>query len=210
MQQATSNRNAKQSRTRVALHRGVSLVEILFVVAILGIVAVGAVTLFEPDLVNELENAADVVVADVERARNLAVANNSQYKFTFNTDGSGYFFKHSGTNTALNTLPASPYSQRSDAADRQTTLLKELPGLRNVDLIGAVQVAGSVREQVADLEFSSAGATSRSQATEIWLAAGSGTSRRYRVVTVNPTTGLANVGAIAGALPTIGAGTSGS
>ena len=74
--------------------------EILFVVAILGIVTAAAVTLFQPNLTDELENAAQIVLSDAERARNLAVSNNSKYKLTFNTDGSGYYLTHSGTNTS--------------------------------------------------------------------------------------------------------------
>jgi type II secretory pathway pseudopilin PulG len=179
--------------------------EILFVVAVLALVAVGAVTYFQPSIADELENAAQIVLADVERARNLAVANNSQYKLVFSSDGSGYYLQHSGSNTALNTLPSWPYKQASDSSDKQTTLLKKLPGLADVDLIGVVKVASSGRTRVAELEFTSAGATSYTEATEIWLAAGSGDSRRYLTVAINATTGLAGVGDFAAAAPTVNA-----
>jgi prepilin-type N-terminal cleavage/methylation domain-containing protein len=182
---------------------GVSLVEILLVVAILGVVAAGALTLFQPNLVDALENAAQIVSSDVERARNLAVSNNSQYKITFNADGSGYYLQHSGANASLNTLPSWPYKQRSDPADRQTTLLKKLPGLDDVDLIGVAQVVSSTRQKVNDLTFSALGATTRTQTTEIWLAAGTGDSRRYLAVSINSTTGLASVGDIGGLAPII-------
>ena len=192
---------ASRSRGRA----GVSLVEILFVVAVLALVAVGAVACFQPGIANELENAAQIVLADVERARNLSIANNSQYKLVFNSDGSGYYLQHHGSNTALNTLPSWPYKQASDSADKQTTLLKKLPGLSDVDLIGVVEVASSGRSRVTELEFTSTGATSHTEATEIWLAAGSGDARRYLTVTINPTTGLAGVGSIAGVAPTVNA-----
>jgi prepilin-type N-terminal cleavage/methylation domain-containing protein len=190
--------------------RGVSLVEILFVVAVLALVAVGAVVYFQPGITDELENAAQIVLADVERARNLSVANNTKYKLVFSSDGSGYYLQHSGSNTALNTLPSWPYKQASDSSDKQTTVLKTLPGLTDVDLIGVVKVASSGRTRLTELEFTSAGATSHTESTEIWLAAGSGTSRRYLTVTINPTTGLAGVGDIAGAAPTVDATSSGS
>jgi hypothetical protein len=146
------------------------------------------------------------VLADAERARNLSVANNSKYKLTFLEDGSGYDLRHSGSNTALNTLPSWPYKQPTDSSDKQTTLLKKLPGLGDVVLSGVVQVASSGRTKVSDLEFTSAGATSRTESTEIWLAAGSGASRRYLTVTINPTTGLAEIGEVAGSAPTVNAG----
>jgi type II secretory pathway pseudopilin PulG len=179
--------------------------EILFVTAVLALVAAGAVTYFQPSIADELENAAQIVLADVERARNLSVANNSKYKLVINSDGSGYYLQHSGSNSALNTLPSWPYKQASDSADKQTTLLKKLPGLADVDLIGVVTVSSSGRTKVDQLEFTSAGATSYTESTEIWLAAGQGESRRYLTVTINPTTGLASVGNLAGAAPTVNA-----
>ena len=181
--------------------RGVTLVEILLVVAVLALMAVGVTTLFQPGLTDELENAGQIVLADVERARNLAVANNSKYKLTFHSDGSGYSLQHSGSNSSLNTLPPWPYKQRTDPADRQTTLLKILPGLGDVEVLGAVQVASGVRSQVTDLEFTSLGGTTRGQTTEIWLAAGRDASRRYLTVEINPTTGLATIGDLTGAAP---------
>ena len=189
--------------------RGVSLVEILFVVSVLALVAVGAIAYFQPSVADELENAAQIVLADVERARNLSVANNSKYKLTFPQDGSGYYLQHSGSSTSLNTLPSWPYKQATDSADKQTTLLKNLPGLGDVDLIGVVKVSSSGRSRVSELEFTSAGATSSAESTEIWLAAGNGDSRRYLTVTINPTTGLANVGDLAGAAPTVSVASTG-
>ena len=186
-----------------AIGRGVSLIEVLLVVTVLGLVAVGALTYFQPSLTSELEDAAQIVFADVERARNLAAENNSKYKLNFFEDGSGYYLQHSGSKTSLSTLPSWPYDLATDPADKQTTLLKGLPGITSVELIGVVKVASSNRSKVSDLEFTSAGSTSRVEPTEIWLAAGTWTSRRYITITVNPTTGLAEVGDIAGAAPSV-------
>lgn len=201
------NQNAKLIGVLKFRRHGVSLIEILFVVAILALVAVGAVAYFQPSLTDELENAAQIVLADVERARNLAVANNSKYKLVFNSDGSGYYLQHSGSNTALNTLPSWPYKQAGESADKQSTLLKKLPGLRDVDVIGVVKVATSGRTRISEFEFTPAGAMGHTEATEIWLAAGSGDSRRYLTVTVNATTGLAGMGDFAAVAPTVNAAT---
>jgi Tfp pilus assembly protein FimT len=180
-----------------------SLIEVLFAVAVLALVAVGAIAYFQPGLTDQLENAAQIVLADVERARNLSVANNSKYKLTFYDDGSGYDLQHTGSNTSLNTLPSWPYKQGTDSATQQTTLLKKLPGLGDVDLIGVVTVDSSGRTRVKELEFTSVGATSNGTAIEIWLAAGEGDARRYLTVAINATTGLAGVGDIAGTAPTV-------
>jgi prepilin-type N-terminal cleavage/methylation domain-containing protein len=204
-----ANRSVDWVPPQIHERRGVSLVEILFVVAILALVAVGTITYFQPSITDELENAAQIVLADVERTRNLSVANNSKYKLAFHNDGSGYYLQHSGSSTSLNPLPSWPYKQATDSADKQTTLLKKLPGLGDVDLIGVVKVASSGRTRVSELEFTSVGATSSAETTEIWLAAGSGVSRRYLTVTINPTTGLADVGDIAGAAPTVNAASGG-
>jgi prepilin-type N-terminal cleavage/methylation domain-containing protein len=189
--------------TPYALRRGLSLVEILLVVAVMGILAAGIVTYSAPNLADELSNGAEIVLSDVERARNLAVSNNSKYKLTFNSDGTGYYLQHSGTNTSLNTLPSWPYKQRTDSSDRNTTLLAKLPGLDDVALHAAVQITSNQRQAVTDLEFSSLGNTVRTTVTEIWLSAGQGSAKRYLPITINPTTGLATIGAVTGTAPTI-------
>jgi len=203
------SRNDKPTQCRKA-PRGLSLVEILLVVAILGLVAGATIPLFQPSLASELESAARVVSADFQRARQLAVANNSKYKLVFASDGSGYYLRHSGANASLNSLPSWPYRQASDPADRQTTLLTRLPGLADIDLIGAVRIVSSTREPVDDIEFDPNGATTRAEVTEIWLAAGNGAARRYVPITVNPVTGMTEIGEIAATVPIADDGGGGS
>jgi hypothetical protein len=172
----------------------------LLVVTILGIVAAAAIPLFEPSLVGQLENAAVIVVDDLEYARNLAVANNSKYQLTFNSSQS-YYLEHSGSNAALHPLPSSAYRLATDPPNRQTTSFSRLPGLRNVRLIGVCQVNGSMRTKVAAIEFNALGGTTSTKVSEVWLAAGEGTNTRYLSVRVNPVTGLAQVGTLTGQAP---------
>jgi hypothetical protein len=165
------------------------------VVSILLLVAAAAIPMFQGGLVDQLENAAQIVLADSQRARQLAIANNSKYKLVF-SDARSYYLQHSGTNAALNTLPSWPYAQSSDPATRQTTILDKLPGLTDVDIVGAVQVVDATRQSINELEFTALGATSRAHPTEVWIAAGQGAARRYLSIVVNPVTGLAEVGAV--------------
>jgi hypothetical protein len=163
------------------------------VVSILLLVAAAAVPMFQAGLVDQLENAAQVVVADIERARQLSIANNSKYKLVF-SGPPGYYLQHSGANAALNALPSWPYAQATDSATRQTTILDKLPGLTDAEIMGAVQVVDATRQVVDELEFTALGATSRAHPTEVWIAAGQGSARRYLSIVVNPVTGLAEVG----------------
>ena len=65
----------------------------------------------------------------------------------------------------------------------------------------AVAVKRSSWETVADLEFGPLGATTRSEQTVIWLAAGKGLAARYIRLDVNPVTGLCTVGPYSGEGP---------
>lgn len=177
------------------------MIEILLVVTIIAILAATAVPLFQSNLIDQLENAGQIVLGDLERARQLAVSNNSQYKLVFSSDNSGYYLEHSGTNSALDTLPSWPYRLASDPADRQTTQLSRMPGLTDTVVIGFVEVVSGTPQAVVDVEFNSLGATTRSNSTEVHLAAGSGTSRRYLTIKVNPITGLAEMGDVTALQP---------
>src|SRR5688572_17514905 len=101
------------------MRRGYSLVEILIVVAVLGIMAAAAVPAFGPNTAAQLDSAAQVVAADLAQFRQLAVAHNSKYRLTFETDQNRYYLEHSGTNSALTALPPTIYSNSANTATRQ-------------------------------------------------------------------------------------------
>src|SRR5687768_9519392 len=104
-------------RFRAAL----TLIELLLTIAVLGIIAAAIIPSLSADIPARLTSAAQVVSSDLEYARSLAVSNNSKYQITFNTGDNYYYLRHSGTNTVLNTLPASPFLNQFDTADTQTT-----------------------------------------------------------------------------------------
>src|SRR3954467_3504147 len=104
-----------------------TLVELLLTIAVLGILAAILIPQLTGDLPERLTAGAQVVAADLDYARSLAVANNSPYRVTFDPANNLYSLRHSGTNAQFNTLPRSPFRQNDDPVDQQTTKLATLP-----------------------------------------------------------------------------------
>jgi len=172
----------------------------------MAILAGAVMTTFDPSLQEQLLGTAQVVVADIDYARNLAVTNNSRYKLTFEPSQNRYYLEHSGTNPSLDALPASAFRLASDPATRQTTDLAALPtGTADLELLLAVQQdeAGTLLKEVNDAEFTPLGGTSRTQPTVIWLAAGVGDARRYISIRIDAVTGLASIGPLATLAPAL-------
>jgi Tfp pilus assembly protein FimT len=174
----------------------------LVVLAVLGVLAGIAIPYFSSTTTDQLHAAAAVVVADIDYARSLALSNGSEYRLTFEPANNRYQLTHSGTNPLLHALPTSPFKTATDTAATQTTRLDQLPfGANNIRLVGALRATGSSTE-LTDLTFTSLGSTSRTEDTLIWLAAGSGTTRRYIAVRVTAATGLAEIDPLTGTGPT--------
>jgi prepilin-type N-terminal cleavage/methylation domain-containing protein len=186
----------------VARHRSAfTLIELLLVVVIVGIVAAALIPQLTSDVPSRLDAASQIVVADLDYGRALAVANNSKYRFTFQPANNRYYLQHSGTNTLLNTLPRSPFRQNNDTADKQTTDIAKLPlPPPTVSLIAVVRMQ-SGGQSTTEIEFTSLGSTTSTYETDLWLTCGSGNSQRYISVIVNPITGLTSIGPLQSALP---------
>jgi prepilin-type N-terminal cleavage/methylation domain-containing protein len=178
-----------------------TLIELLLTIAVLGILAAILVPQLSGDLPERLNAGAQVVSADLDYARSLAVANNSSYRLTFDAPSNSYYLQHSGANALLNTLPRSPFRQNDDPAERQTTKLSLLPlpepGVR---LVGVVLIQGSL-QATSSLEFTPLGGTTSTSPTVIWLTCSGGTLARFISVQVDPVTGLVTIGPIQSALP---------
>ena len=185
-----------------APRRGLTLIELLLTIAVLGILAAALIPQLTSEMPERLDAAAQVVAADLDYTRALAVANNSTYQVVFEPALNRYYLRHSGANTLLAALPRSPFRQNDDAPDRQTTRLADLPlpepGVR---LVGAVVMQGS-GEVAANVEFTALGGTATKYETIVWLAGGSGASERFISVHVNPVTGLTEIGPLQAGLPT--------
>jgi prepilin-type N-terminal cleavage/methylation domain-containing protein len=183
------------------LRGGLTLIELLLTLAVLGILAAILIPQLSGDLPERLSAAAQIVSADLDYARSLAVANNSSYRITFDPANNRYYLKHSGTNAQFNTLPQSPYRQSDDPADQQTTNLSMLPlpepGVR---LIAAVQMQGTA-QAATSVEFNPLGGTTSTYQTVLWLSCGGGLLQRYNSIQVDPVTGLVSIGPTVTALP---------
>ncbi|MBL8829384.1 MAG: prepilin-type N-terminal cleavage/methylation domain-containing protein [Planctomycetaceae bacterium] len=185
-----------------------SLIELSTVVAVMAILAAVAMPLVTPTGIERLESVARYVVEDLNYARSLAVTNNSLYRLTFDTTNNLYYIEHSGTNSALNTLPKLVTRSGNDTATRQYTYLARLVASNNS--IRLVTVRSATNSPLTQLEFRTFGETTQTTATTIWLAYGVGTAARYIPVQVNPVTGLASMGSITSVAPTTTATSSGS
>lgn len=176
---------------------GFTLVELLIVIVLLGIGAGVVVSLFEPSVHGQLTSAAEVLAADIAYTRNLAVSNDSQYRLQFETDNGCYRLTHSGTNAALDTLPATPFDDADGTATEQVFKLSDLPNVgAPVQMWAVWQVTDTTKTAVTDVRFTPLGGTQRAEPTRIWLSSLEGERRVAIPITIDPVTGLAEVGEI--------------
>jgi prepilin-type N-terminal cleavage/methylation domain-containing protein len=171
---------------------GFSLIELLMVIAVMGILAGLLLPRSDPSLYDQLRSAAQILGTDLAYTRSLAVTNNSTYRITFDTAGDRYILEHSGSNTALDTLPDSPFRDPDDPPNQHIVSLGRLPLGPGVRIVTAAS-SGAVAEQVADVEFGPLGETTRADPTVVWLAAGYGPDTRYLSLTIDPVTGLTDL-----------------
>ncbi len=179
-----------------------SLVELMIVVATLGIVAAVVVSSSSPDAASHLQSVGAILTSDLAYTRGLAVANGSKYRLAFDAVANKYTLTHSGTNIALNTLPSGPMGVPSDRATQKTADLAQLPTLgTRVRLLALERGSQSFRQ--SSVEFTPLGATTSAAPTTVWLTAGSGAAQRYVAVQVNAVTGLATCGTPTATAPSL-------
>ena len=167
----------------------------LFVVAIIAVFAGLVVSSAEPPLNNQIRSTAELLATDVAYCRGLAVMNNSNYSLTFDVTNNLYTLAHSGTNTALDVLPDSPFRRAVDPPDQHVVQLGNTDGLGSGNVsLSAIMIGGTLASSLEILDFGPYGETSNAAATTIWLTAGTGSAQRYIAVTVDPVSGLAWVG----------------
>jgi type II secretory pathway pseudopilin PulG len=177
------------------------------VIAIVAILAGAVVTQTRPNIGEGLRTTARVVAADMDRARELAVAGSSSYRITFDIASSSYRLTHTGADSRLDTLPPSPFGDSTDPPTQWTQKLSDLPRFGPQVTLHAVvrrnaayQSVGSMEYGLSEemtqsyVEFGPLGETTQSEPTVIWLASGSGDARRYISIAINPVTGVSSVG----------------
>src|SRR5882672_9188143 len=117
---------------------GFSLVELLIVLAIMSILAGLLLPSADAGLHEELTSAARLLSGDIQYARSLAVMNGSNYRLTFDTAQNQYVLTYSGSNSALATLPPTPFHTSSDTPTQQVVRFADLPHVGPVVQIEAV------------------------------------------------------------------------
>lgn len=166
----------------------------MIVIAIVGLFATVAITETGTNITRQLDVAAQVVASDLNYARGLAVMNNTQYRLTFDLNANSYVLRHSGTNSAFNNLPDNPFRPANDKATESTMKLDSVPDLADAGIRLYRIQTGTQQTALTTLEFLPLGNTTVTTPTEVWLAAGTGTSARYVLVRVDPVSGLVTIG----------------
>jgi hypothetical protein len=173
----------------------------------MGIVAAVIVPRLEPGIAGQLEAAGSIVVSDLDYARQLAVVNQTSYMVDFPTGGAQYTITHSGSNSAYDALPNSPFRHPSDPATQHICRFTDLPQSGTRLQFVAWEASGSAAT-TGQLIFDPLGSLSSGNDSTIYLAASHGRSSFYLPIVVNATTGLARVGAMTSANPLANEGSS--
>ena len=173
--------------------KGISLIEVMLVVVLIAVFAGYVITDSSTEVVEQLQQTAEIISADIAYCQSLAVSNNSKYRLRFIVIDNQYNLKHTGDNVALETLPEGVFQSNNSSTVRRTKL-ENLSQMSSEVKLYAVYALTPSPVSVNILEFGPLGETTRSQETVIWLECGNSSARRYMSITVNPVTGLTVIG----------------
>ncbi|MFN3151618.1 Tfp pilus assembly protein FimT/FimU [Bremerella sp.] len=202
MLKTTTRRSFTFSRTQPN-RRALTLIEILITVAILGILAAAVIPQFGATAPDQVRGAAQIVAADMDYARSLAISNNSTYLISFSKTRNRYILTHSGTNTSLDDLPDNPFRRPSDDSKSLIVQLSDFPHVGSDVTIAAIVTDEPSPQEVTSIEFDTLGQTTRTQPTLIWLSSSAGAEDVYLPIEINPVTGLTSIGEITTVAPSV-------
>ena len=169
---------------------GFTLLELLMVIALVGILAAIVLPSAEPSINDQLRATARILATDLAYARSLAITNNSTYRVVFDMANNRYILEHSGSDASLDLLPESPFSRDFGEQKQMVVDLDELPHLgAEVHLLAAIRYDWLI-SKTTEVEFGPLGETTDTAWTILWLGAGSDRKARYILLLVHPITGL--------------------
>ena len=192
----TRRRTARRDGTT-----GMTLVELLVAIAVMAILAGVVVSRFQSNVREGLMGTARIVVADLDRARELAVSGGSTYRITFDLDANAYWLEHTGANASLDPLPPAPWGTFNATGTRWTQRLDAIPQIGLPIRLHAVRRGTGGASSVNSVEFGPLGETTEPEPTVVWLASGQGTACRYLSISINPVTGITSIGDFRAAPP---------
>jgi len=172
---------------------GLTLIELLITVALMGILAALVIPSANPAIHEQLQAMAQIVASDLAYGRSLAITNNASYTFTFALSANSYTLTSPSKN-----LPASLFDNPGTASKTYTVKLSSLPHMGPTVAIYAWGTGNATSlTSASSLVFTALGsaeADGTSADTYIWLTAGAGKSQSYISLQVDDVTGLTTVG----------------
>jgi Tfp pilus assembly protein FimT len=184
-----------------ARQTGFSVVELLLVLALVGLLTALVLPGADPAAHEQLDAASQALAADLALARSLAVSNGSSYRVSFDVPQNQYTIEHTGGNAQLLILPASPFHRRNASHTQLICALSDLPGLGGTPRLVLAHAGSDAAQALTHVEFGPLGATTQTDDTRVWLAVGAGGGARYQDVRVQAATGMASVGQMQAASP---------
>ncbi len=188
-----------------------TLIEMLIVIAIIGILVGAILAGGDSTRCDGLRAAATILAAELDAGRELAISNGDAYVFTLDFANNQLTLAYAGSTSALTSLPKTPFCPvKLEPSNHSKHILKfsELPGAASsVSFYAAAKVdsSGGFVQKATTIQFDAIGKTTGSYDTVIWLAAGPDDDLQYITVTVAAATGLITTGAFTGTPPPSGA-----
>ncbi|MDA7980124.1 MAG: hypothetical protein MPJ50_15265 [Pirellulales bacterium] len=179
---------------------GLSLMELAIVVLLLSIIAAVIIPRFEPSVTGQLLASAEIITADMNFVRSLAVSNNSTYRVTFDRESNQYTIEHTGANPALDTLPLTTTFERTSDGKKYIVWMDQSPAFGVKAHVLGVE-SGSPPSVTDALNYDALGAPTPVGDCNIWLISGRGAGRIYLPIKVYAATGLVAIGEITATVP---------